>query len=265
MPWIRLEDSTFDNPKIAALPALAQLKWVHMLCLAKKHDGEIRLTTSQLACAWRCSTKKTEEILKLLADSGLVEISKSGVMRMHDWDDYQVADSAERMRKYRNKGKFEQNVAPSDAQVTHSDAQVTHGDAQGSVTRDAHVTPTIQYIDNICAHARETTPDGVLEDMLTAHPRASSRPLSGQCLCAAINEGGTLETIARNHAAFVEEWLGWDSYNQQFIPTLQKWLSEGSWRDPPKPGDRRPRKAAAKAPEGEYAPPKGGYANVGQK
>lgn len=112
MPWFKLDDSTYDHPKIVQLSDGAFRLWVTagLYCARHLTDGQVSEATLRVL---RAKAKHCDELWV----AGLWHRNPDGGYDFHDWSDYQPSRAEvqvrrkatrERVARYRDKrnGRF---------------------------------------------------------------------------------------------------------------------------------------------------------------
>jgi hypothetical protein len=108
--WLRLYAELAENRKVQTLEPVLFKAYINLLCLAARHDGAVPCL-EDVIWTLRCSEADATGWIAALSNKGLID-SSDGTLRMHDWDDYQVADGTERSRKSRNKSNGSEPQPP---------------------------------------------------------------------------------------------------------------------------------------------------------
>lgn len=115
MPWLRLDDTFDTHPKIVAL-ATDERRWTWMRVLLYTTRHRTNLIPHGIR---DIIPKATPAFLKDCVNIGLIDLDDDGMMRVHDWDDYNGPDSKlqvrDRVRRYREK---RESNAGGNAEVT---------------------------------------------------------------------------------------------------------------------------------------------------
>jgi hypothetical protein len=99
--WWRAYDRALDDPKLQQLgPGLFQC-WFNLMCLASQHDGALP-EVPDIAFRLRLTVLRATKLIRELVRRRLID-DENGVLRPHDWDEWQYKSdsSAERTRRYR--------------------------------------------------------------------------------------------------------------------------------------------------------------------
>lgn len=88
MPWVRIDDTLHDHPKVYRLPASLRLHclgaWVLAICYASRH-----LTDGEVPVAWlRAEGATTRQIAALVSAGFLDKTDGDGVVWVHNFLDY---------------------------------------------------------------------------------------------------------------------------------------------------------------------------------
>ena len=102
-PWFRFYEEVVDDPKVQRLPPEIFKGWVNLLCMAKRHDGQLP-DVSDLAFGLRMSEAATAKLVETLVSSGLLEQGETG-LTPHNWSarQYKGDVSTDRVRRYRRR------------------------------------------------------------------------------------------------------------------------------------------------------------------
>lgn len=106
--WWRAYDHAVDNAKLHRLPADAFKAWFYLCCLASANNGTLP-PISDVAFKLRVSEAKARNVIETLQSARLID-DDSGMLRMHDWSEYQYKSdlSTERVKQWR---KQQRNVS----------------------------------------------------------------------------------------------------------------------------------------------------------
>jgi hypothetical protein len=100
LPWIRLDTSMPDNPKLLGLLTekdghRAAFVWVCAMSYAGKHGTDGFLTRESVA---RINGRSTD--MALLVTHGFLEVLAGG-WQLHGWDEFQISDEDSQNRRSR--------------------------------------------------------------------------------------------------------------------------------------------------------------------
>lgn len=103
MTWFRFYEEALDDPKVQRLPAEVFKGWVNLLCLSKRHDGQLP-ALEDTAFALRMSEKETWELIETLTKHGLLDAVGNG-HEPHNWNgrQYKSDVSTERVKRFRKR------------------------------------------------------------------------------------------------------------------------------------------------------------------
>lgn len=120
--WWRAYDEAVDDPKLQQLPPALAWAWFNLCCITSQSGGNLP-SIEAIAFKLRSTPEKTKRVIASLVQAGLIDIDVEG-QRPHNWKGRQfksdVTDrtAAERMRRYRNKGRNVDRNAPVTDPVT---------------------------------------------------------------------------------------------------------------------------------------------------
>lgn len=134
--WFRFYDEALDDAKVQQLPPALFKHWVGFLCLANKGTprGTIRHDCHAIAFRLRVSESEVCEIVGALVDYGLLEISSSGRLVPHNWDNRQRKSdsSAERVAAHRGRLKGSNDTETLQGRYGNGHTEEKRGDAEKS-------------------------------------------------------------------------------------------------------------------------------------
>lgn len=113
--WFRFYDCALDDPKVQRLPAELFKTWVNLLCVASRHDGKLP-DADDLAFLLRMDGNAMRQQIESLEAHGLIDRNEVGTASPHNWDkrQHKSDDSAERVRRFREKQKQNANGSGND-------------------------------------------------------------------------------------------------------------------------------------------------------
>lgn len=138
----------------------------------------------------------------------------------------------------RTKLELKSDEAKTNSSLTRAELELNSSLSKNELGLKPSTTTTTS---TTTTNARECASD-IVTRIIDRHPKQGKRTLCENLLSELTNGGDDAEKLARidaNHAAWCEEWATWE--NQRFIPALPSWLGDGSWRDPPKRKDDKPK------------------------
>lgn len=131
--WLRLYVEVLDDPKVQRLNAETFKFWINLLCLAKRHDGDLP-TPEDMSFALRKPPSEIKRMLDSLIEKSLLDMSSDGC-RPHGWNarQYKSDVSTERVRSFR---KRQGNVSETPSE-TEADTEQnrTEGEARKRAQR----------------------------------------------------------------------------------------------------------------------------------
>ncbi len=93
MKRFMVEDDIVDNVKVFDLPAEDFRHWIFCLAIASRMDPRGTLPDLHaLAHRLRTTDERAGEIIVKLVSHRLVDRTRTGVLKMHDWDKHQVKE-----------------------------------------------------------------------------------------------------------------------------------------------------------------------------
>ncbi len=149
IPWFKFYTSFFKRQSIVLISSLRNsetiiLILIRLICMATEINdrGYVYITPerpykiSELASYMQRTTKVMENVLKVLADYGEIEIEKNGMIFVTSWSEEQNVDRLEvmkadhraRQKRYREKFKLNKKQALRHSDTT-GDVTVTKSDA----------------------------------------------------------------------------------------------------------------------------------------
>lgn len=106
--WVKLWTKQLENPEIAELPDYLYRRWIEILMLAGKNDADGLLQpVRKMAYILRLKETQLSENLMSLNQIGVVHQDDAGNWYVTNWKKHQYSDSTERVRRYREKHKDE--------------------------------------------------------------------------------------------------------------------------------------------------------------
>ena len=103
-PWFRMHARVKDDAKLQLLPASMFKSWVNLCCIACEFDGRLP-SIEFIAHSLHMSAGRALAVICELEKRPfqLVDRQPNGVLKMHDWDEWQYKSdlSTERVRKHR--------------------------------------------------------------------------------------------------------------------------------------------------------------------
>lgn len=132
--WYRFYHETLDDPKVQRLPGEIFKGWVNLLSISARNDGVLPDLDS-IAFALRKDEKETQELLDLLVEKRLFDVTDNGI-EPHNWNgrQYQSDNSTERVKRYREKQRNVScnvtetaNVTPPDTEQIQNRTEVLSG------------------------------------------------------------------------------------------------------------------------------------------
>jgi hypothetical protein len=105
-PWFRLYNRVADDPKVQLLTDGLFRIWINVLCIACRHEG-ILPAPAAMAYTLRCSEDDVIKYISELSAAKLIDFSKDGRVRPHNWDirQYKSDNSTPRVRDFRQRKK----------------------------------------------------------------------------------------------------------------------------------------------------------------
>ncbi len=215
-PWFRFYHEVLDDPKVQKLPPETFRIWVNMLCLACRNDGFIP-PLSDVSFAFRVTPEIAKEFVSNLIELGLLDRSKNGSIRPHQWDSRQFKSdsSTERVKRFRKRFKT--------VSVTANET-----DQRQSRTENTPIVPK---------GTSEYTP--AFEEFWKAYPRPVGK---GAAFKAWTRAKLNPDLAQQLHASLTIQRKSeqWTRNNGQFIPHPATWLNQRRWEDETrKPEERR--------------------------
>jgi hypothetical protein len=105
MNWLRLYDTTLDDPKVQQLTPAMFRNWINLLCLASQSEPRGTLPdVGSIAFRLRMSESSAKQTIKSLVTNGLLDETGEGRYEPHNWTGRQrvTDDVAQRVRKHRS-------------------------------------------------------------------------------------------------------------------------------------------------------------------
>jgi len=121
--WIKLDRNVLNDEKISFI----MRRYGHecltfwMAMLTKSENGVLLMDEDIFADQCLLETKRYEEIRDVFIKRGLVSVDDEGRLCVIKWDEYQVGESTERVRRYREKGKnIDETLQKRECNVTET-------------------------------------------------------------------------------------------------------------------------------------------------
>lgn len=248
MRWFRFYTEALDSAKVQRLPSKLFKVWVNLLCVGAEFDGSLP-DVEQLSFRIRISEEDLRKHLDKLHEFGLVDIDSAGLMRLHDWDEWQRIgdDSAIRSKRYRDKktrdasrdancDKIPQTQTQTQTQIqiqnteeittppTPSPASPPKKEPKEPTVLETQITEVAQRIHDRHPAIRRDIGVGAVTKRLSAIAKRIP-PIERLAEIAAIDE---------RHAAWCES-ADWLKDGGQFAKGLNNWLSPTMerWKEAP--------------------------------
>jgi hypothetical protein len=104
-PWVKLWRNILNDEKVSFILRRyghdCLTFWIGML--TKCEDGVLHEDEDIFADLCLLETKRYEEIRSVFIKRGLVSVDADGLLVVNNWDEYQVGESTERVRRFREK------------------------------------------------------------------------------------------------------------------------------------------------------------------
>jgi len=131
-PWVKLWRNTLNDEKVAFLMRRYGHEcltfWVGLL--TKAEDGVLLMDEDMFADLCLLEDKRFQELRDVFVKRGLVALNADGHLVVVNWDEYQVGESTERVRRFRDAQRAKDPEPDTPAPVTPSNGTET----QWSVT-----------------------------------------------------------------------------------------------------------------------------------
>ncbi len=220
--WLRLYAEIIDNRKIQTLTDKQFRWWINLICLAKLGSGNLP-KLADIAWKLRKSERETGAMIDALCSGGLLDRAEDGTVKPHDWNEHQyVSDSStERVRAFRNKNG---NVS----ETFHEAAR----NGSVPVTETPRARAQSQRTETEQSQSGAIDLSSRFDALYERHPRKGNRHMAQQYYSQAfegVEDWAALaDEIDRAHAVLCESEQ-WTKSNGQFVPGLNRWLTDRGW------------------------------------
>lgn len=151
-PWVKLWRKTIGDEKISFLIARhghdVFTVWTFLLLSAEDYSGTVELDPEFFAFSCHVEEERLREILQILSHPRRALIQWDGEARVEilNWAEYQFTDSADRVRKLRERQRDEEENKEEEVTLQNDgcNADVTLHERYNPITTEEDVTPLLR-------------------------------------------------------------------------------------------------------------------------